>query len=257
MARIYRTSGVILSYRELSETDRLYIVFTKQFGKKTLLTKGIKKQGAKLRYRLSLYAFVYLECVQGRSFDRVIAVTDNTTISDLLGRWAYTLQPYGVALLMFDIIEQVCQDSNPEPEMFAEIGRFFTTLQQTSPKEWDVFVVFIVFRLMFLMGLGVDLTRCVRSGRVRSAQFILHVREGGLVSDTRADATEGDLSLSEFDVYMLRAFQAGYFMDITQQKRPAEDTVHHLLTVSFQYLHYHGISLKSLSFWRHVRYDEM
>jgi DNA repair protein RecO (recombination protein O) len=255
MARLYRARGIVLSFREMTERDRLIIVFTKAWGKKTLLAKGIKREGAKLRYRLNPYSVVEVECVPGRSFDRVIAVNDVASLNDLLGEATRSLVTYSLALVVFDILETMGQESDPEPELFEEAVAICQTLADITPSEWDFMLVFMIFRLLFLSGVGVDLTRCVRSGAVKSPRFVLHLREGGLVSSSYADTREGDMWLKSDEIALLRAFQAGHFQRVVTPFLDDSTLADHLIQMSFRYLEYQGVGLRSLPFWRHVRYN--
>jgi len=255
MAHLYRTRGIVLSFREMTERDRLIVVFTKEFGKKTLLAKGIKRDGAKLRYRLNPYSLVDLECVPGRSFDRVIAVRDVASLRELLDTSEPDLLTYSLALVIFDLLETLGQEADPEPELFDEALDMCRTLRELAPGDHDFMLVFMIFRLLFLTGVGVDLTRCVRSGTVKSPRFLLHLREGGLVSTKYAEPNEGDMILGAEEIALLRGLQGGYFHTVVAPVREEHTLATHLIQVSFRYLEYQGVGLRSLPFWRHVRYN--
>ncbi len=255
MARLYHARGILLSFRELTERDRLAIFFTREYGKQTFLAKGVKREGAKLRYRLNPYSVLDVECVSGRSFDRITAVRDVASLRNLLGDAAFSLQAYSLALLLIDILETVVQESDPEPELFEESLTFLNLLKEADIQEYDALFVFLVFRILFLSGVGVDLTRCVRSGQTHSPRFVLHIREGGLISVRYASPTEGDILMGERDIALLRAFQSGHFYQGIKHIEEYETNLGSLITVSMRYLEYQGIRLRSLHFWYQMRYN--
>ncbi len=53
----YRTQGIILKKEDRGEADRLFTIYTKDFGKLELLAKGERKIKSKLRGGLELFYF--------------------------------------------------------------------------------------------------------------------------------------------------------------------------------------------------------
>lgn len=68
---LYKTEGIIIGRRNLSDFDRLLTVYTKDFGKILIKAKSVRKNQSKLRGHLELFLRGRLMVAPGRGFDIV------------------------------------------------------------------------------------------------------------------------------------------------------------------------------------------
>lgn len=64
----YRTRGFILKKEDRGEADRLFTIFTKDFGKLEILGKAIRKITSKLRAGAELFYLSEIEFIQGKAY---------------------------------------------------------------------------------------------------------------------------------------------------------------------------------------------
>jgi len=67
MAQHYRTQGIILRKQDIGEADRVFTVFTKDFGKLKLRAVSERKITSKLRGGLELFYLAEIEFIQGKT----------------------------------------------------------------------------------------------------------------------------------------------------------------------------------------------
>lgn len=67
MAVHYRTQGIILAKKERGEADRVFTVYTKDFGRLALWARSERKIASKLRGGLELLCLSELEFINGKS----------------------------------------------------------------------------------------------------------------------------------------------------------------------------------------------
>lgn len=67
MSAHYRTRGIVLGTRDSGEADRVFTVFTRDFGKFDVWGISARSIRSKLRSNMKLFACVELEFVQGKS----------------------------------------------------------------------------------------------------------------------------------------------------------------------------------------------
>jgi len=67
MAEHYRTQGIILRKQDIGEADRVFTVFTKDFGKLKLRAVSERKITSKLRGGLELFYLSEIEFIQGKA----------------------------------------------------------------------------------------------------------------------------------------------------------------------------------------------
>lgn len=71
MSRTYTTTGIILKRRDYQENDRLFCLYTKDFGKIDVVAKGTKKITSKLNGYLEPFYQVKLMIAKGKTFDKL------------------------------------------------------------------------------------------------------------------------------------------------------------------------------------------
>jgi DNA repair protein RecO (recombination protein O) len=71
MSKTYTTTGLILKRRDYLENDRLFIVYSKDFGKIELLAKGTKKISSKLNSYLEPFYLIKIMAARGKGFDKL------------------------------------------------------------------------------------------------------------------------------------------------------------------------------------------
>src|SRR3990172_1648761 len=67
MVPFYRTQGIILKKEDRGEADRVFTVFTKDFGKLKLRAVSERKISSKLRGGLELFYLSAIEFIQGKA----------------------------------------------------------------------------------------------------------------------------------------------------------------------------------------------
>ena len=71
MYNLHQTEGVILSMSDFGEADRIYNIYTKDFGLAVLRAGGIRLEKSKLRANLNLYSFSRLSFIEGKEYLRL------------------------------------------------------------------------------------------------------------------------------------------------------------------------------------------
>lgn len=91
MSRTYTTTGIVLKRRDYQENDRLFCLYTKDFGKIDVVARGTKKITSKLKGYLEPFYLVKLMIAKGKVIDKLancntLKTYDNLhTDSTLLG----------------------------------------------------------------------------------------------------------------------------------------------------------------------------
>ena len=75
MTKSYKADGIIVARKNFGETDKLVTIFTKQYGKKVVLAKGIRRITSRRAPHLELFSAVSLVLRSGKSFDYITLVS--------------------------------------------------------------------------------------------------------------------------------------------------------------------------------------
>ncbi len=104
--RTYTSEGIILSRKNYSEADRIITVFSKHFGKLSLLAKGIRKIKSKKRGHLEIFSKVRFSAVKCGGLD---IVTETETINDFAGV-RVNLNKISLAYYFCEVINKITKE---------------------------------------------------------------------------------------------------------------------------------------------------
>lgn len=71
MHSVHHTEGIIFSASDTGEADRMYTLYTKDYGKLSIFAKGVRLEKSKLRYHLRPFAYIRLSFVEGKDILRL------------------------------------------------------------------------------------------------------------------------------------------------------------------------------------------
>lgn len=69
---IYKTNSFIIGSKSYKEADKIYYLFTYDFGLIIAIAQGIRLEKSKLRYGLDDYSLINLALVRGKEFWRIV-----------------------------------------------------------------------------------------------------------------------------------------------------------------------------------------
>lgn len=106
----YASNGVVLSRKNYGEADRILVVFSKDFGKVSLLAKGIRKIKSKKRGHVEIFSEIKFSAVKGHGMD---IITEAVTINDFSGV-RVNLNKISLAYYFCEVINKITrEDENP------------------------------------------------------------------------------------------------------------------------------------------------
>lgn len=117
MHAIHHTRAVILKSLPSKEGDKLFWLFTEEFGLVVAVATGIRKPGAKLASQLIDYSFVEADLVKGRDVWRLVSAVP--LISPIAGNTRHPLARAYVRMLA--TLERFLVDEGVHTELFAHI----------------------------------------------------------------------------------------------------------------------------------------
>lgn len=150
MALHYRTQGIILQKREQGESDRIFEVCTKDFGKIELWAISARKITSKLRGGLELFYLSELEFIQGRKKKIVIDAL-------ALQRFPNTrrdLKKLFIAYRIGDAIHVLVQGEESDKEVWMIVKNTFEVLESFPAQTLSYHLFYFLFVQDILSVLG-------------------------------------------------------------------------------------------------------
>ncbi len=124
----YFSEAIVLHRRNYSEADRVIALFTKDYGRLTVLAKGVRKLSSRKRGSLEIFSYLKFSAVRGKGFDIM-------TESQLLEPYSdirQNMPKVAVAYYMMETVRRLTEEEVPLPGYFGFVLNAMTKLQHTS-----------------------------------------------------------------------------------------------------------------------------
>ena len=146
---IYETEAFILFSRGVGEANRLYYLFTPQFGLILALAQGVRKTENKLRHHLTDYSLVRIVLIKGREYWRITGsetIFSSKEIKDQDSR--------RIILRLFAVLRQLLAGPEESHWLFSDLRLVFDYLLggQLSPEQRANLETIFLLRLLNHLG---------------------------------------------------------------------------------------------------------
>jgi len=234
MFTLYRTTGIILGKKDRGETDRIFVLYTRDFGRLEMTARGERKINSKLRAGLEIFFLSKVEFIQGKT---------QKTITDamLVDKFKNLRKDVGklkVAYKISALTEKLLRGQEEESKIWKLLNEVFQKLDSPLLNESKASLIYYYFLWNFLSLLGykLDFYDCLACHKkVSLEKLYLIPKDGGLVCEkckkesAKAEVIDSDL------IKIIRIF---YKRDLaTLSRLKVEETVFkNLESISKKYL---------------------
>ena len=203
VARIHKTSAIVLSRFDLGEADRVLTLLTPHDGKLKAIAKGIRRPQSRLGGSLEPFAELHLVLAHGRTFDVVTQATVRHAWLSLRDR----LESTATAWYLSELVERSTEERAPAPRLYDLLGAAYGYLDAGLPPgrvaRW------FEFRLTDELGLRPEVDRCVECDRRLEAdeEFRWVPALGGLLCAAHPGPDAERAALSRDGLRLLKAYR--------------------------------------------------
>ena len=124
--------GVVIKKSNFSEADKIVTIFTKEFGKITVLAKGLRRLSSKRSGSLDLFSHIKGSSVSGRgnlpTLTEVLLINQHAAWKKHFGR-------ISVAYRLAEVIDKLTADSQPHPQTYDLFLAHLTNISHLN-KNW-------------------------------------------------------------------------------------------------------------------------
>ncbi len=174
----YYTEGIVLSELVAGEADKIFVVYTREFGKIDLRGRSIRKGNSKLGMNFQLFSYVNIGFVQGKNYK---TITDVFSICSFKG----AKKNLGKLSLFYRISESMLsliKGEEKDERIFAFLLSAFKKIEKTnlSRKEIELFYCFFSFQLLRLLGYEPRLRNCAICRKEIEKDCYFDSKKGGV-----------------------------------------------------------------------------
>jgi len=206
MAEHYRTQGIILRKQDMGEADRVFTVFTKDFGKLKLRAVSERKITSKLRGGLELFYLSEIEFIQGKT---------HKTITDafLLSSYPCLRSNLGRLRMMArfaEVADDLIEGQEPDEKIWRLLHETLLVLDRSvlEAAALKTLAYYFLWNLLACAGYGPSLSQIASQDR-KIAELI----EMLLLSDTEALQ---DIHMQGINENLLQAISQEHLLRVLQ-----------------------------------------
>jgi DNA repair protein RecO (recombination protein O) len=113
----YSSEAIVLARRSYSEADRIIVVFSKKFGKLSLLAKGVRKLESRKRGSLEVFSQMRFAAARGKNLDLII----ETEIVNSFPAMRKNLKKVAVAYYLMEVVGRITKEEERNVKFYSHI----------------------------------------------------------------------------------------------------------------------------------------
>ncbi|MFH1509708.1 MAG: DNA repair protein RecO, partial [Candidatus Nealsonbacteria bacterium] len=230
----YRTQGIILGKIDRDESDRLFTIYTKDYGIINLLARSERKIKSKLRSGLELFYLSEIEFIQGKA---------QKTLTDaiLINKFSIIrkdIERLKVAYQISALVDKLLRGQEPDKEIWKLLNETLEKLNSVHLKDLKINFVYYYFlwNLVSILGYKIDLYDCfICQKKIMLGKIFIILKDGGLVCENCNKKFEKLESIESNSIKILRMFLERDWVTINKLKLD-ENIFKNIKSISRYYL---------------------
>lgn len=155
------TRGFVLRKYDIGEADRMYIIYTKDYGKKNLFCKGALKIQSKLAPHLAEFADADFDFVKGKIFEKIIGARMEKSFVSIRN----DLRKIAIGNFILDAVDNLIKPDHPDREIYILIKKALEIIDGHKDIRKAYFSANIfIWKLLILLGYKPEIDKCAKCG---------------------------------------------------------------------------------------------
>ncbi len=180
------TLAFILSSRPYKENDVIVSVFSRDFGKLSLLARGLKKQGSKMSAHLEPLVLSRVMIIKGKNFDYLSAAIIEKAYLNIRN----DLSKIFCASEILSLFSELVKENEKDENLFNLLFNFLNLIESDKDFSEEKKIIFqLRFNLSFLKEIGYkpEMYNCLACGsRLEKGGNFFDIKNGGVICPTCA-----------------------------------------------------------------------
>lgn len=126
--RSYTSEGIVLARRDFGEADRILVIFTKNFGRVSLIAKGVRRLKSRKRGHIEVFNSVRFQAVSGHGLD---IMTEAEVIEDFK-EVRTSLKKISLAYYFSEVVGRITHEGESNTGLYNLILEYFNKLKTAS-----------------------------------------------------------------------------------------------------------------------------
>ncbi|MBU1164842.1 DNA repair protein RecO [Patescibacteria group bacterium] len=175
----YKTQAIILRENDYINADRLFYVYTQNYGKVILMVKGGKKIQSKLTPHLQNFSIVNLLIAKGKTFDRLASSQILHYYQDIKNNF----EKIAIAYNFLELVDKSTHVYHPDEKIF---NLLVENLEALNDNRLDIIQLknlsnFFTIRFLNILGYSLQLYNCLYcKKKIESNENYFYPRKGSI-----------------------------------------------------------------------------
>ncbi len=191
MAIKYKSKAFVYKKSNVNEADKIFSVFTDNFGRLDIFAKAIRKINSKLRGGIDIFSLSEIEFIQGKS-------RKTLTDANIIKRFAaepYSLEKNETAYKIAEVVDKYIKGQEKDSGLFNLLKESFLKLDGEELKDKKLVLVYYYFlwNALSLLGYRSEVNECARcSKKLMPSQLYFSGKHGGVICGECADKEKNE-----------------------------------------------------------------
>ena len=182
MTTRYRTTGFIFKRDERDESDRVFSVFTSDYGRLEIFAKAIRKITSKLKSGIDIFSFSEVEFIQGKTYK---TLTDAVSI-DRFNNIKNSPERFKIISKISEVLDGFMNGQEKDGIASDLLYQALERLNNTSlkPKNYNFVYYYFLWNFLSSQGYKPELKKCIICKKKISPYGIyFSSKDGGIVCE--------------------------------------------------------------------------
>lgn len=144
--RSYTSEGVVLAKKNYGEADKILVIFSKKFGKVSLIAKSIRRPKSRKRGHLEVFNKITFQGIKGQGLD---LLTEAEVIDDYK-HLRQDLKRVSVAYYFCEVVGKITHEGEAHEDVYLLLASSLQRLQ--TEKQLKSFRLDFIFKLLTILG---------------------------------------------------------------------------------------------------------
>lgn len=144
----YKSEGIVLKRTNFGEADKIVTVYSKHYGKITLLAKGIRRMTSRKRGSLEVFNQVSFFAVKGKGMD----IITETELTESFSSWRKNLQKVACAYQLCEMVDKLTAEGSEQENVFELLAEHLGKLNSLNVKNKSFYLGSFGLELLKILG---------------------------------------------------------------------------------------------------------
>lgn len=155
----YRTQGFIFKKKDIFEADRVFSIFTNDFGRLEIVGRAIRKITSKLRGGIEIFSLSEIEFIQGKNRKTLT----NTITIEKFNNIIKDINKLKISYQISEVLDNFIKGQEKDKNIFILLDDTFNALNSPKLQTLSVQLIYYYFLWNFLSAIGYhpEIQKCI------------------------------------------------------------------------------------------------